>query len=84
MVASTTNGSLYRNYETSVAVGALIKANQDGRYASALKRAEAFFERNPMGRGEKASRLPIQHLAEAATANISGPTFLTPLSRWKL
>ena len=39
-----TKGSLYRNYETSVSVGALIKANKDGRYESALKRAEAFLK----------------------------------------
>ena len=37
-------GSRYRNYETSVSVGALIKANQDGRYDSVLKRAEAFLK----------------------------------------
>ena len=38
------NGSRYRNYETSVAVGALLKANQDGNYDSVLKRAEAFLK----------------------------------------
>ena len=37
-------GSSYRNYETSIAVGALIKANQDDRYDSQLARAEAFLK----------------------------------------
>ena len=37
-------GSSYRNYETSIAVGALIKANQDDRYGSQLARAEAFLK----------------------------------------
>ncbi|MGB7342592.1 MAG: prenyltransferase/squalene oxidase repeat-containing protein [Pirellulaceae bacterium] len=46
------NGSLYRNYETSVAVGALIKANKDGRYESALKRAEAFLKEIQWDEGE--------------------------------
>jgi len=35
-------GSLYRNYETSVAVMALLKANRDDRYESVLRRAELF------------------------------------------
>ena len=38
------DGSLYRNYETSVAVGALLKANQNNHYESPLKRAEAFLK----------------------------------------
>ncbi len=46
------NGSLYRNYETSVAVGALIKANRSGRYDSALKRAEAFLKEIQWDEGE--------------------------------
>ena len=46
------NGSLYRNYETSVAVGALIKANKDGRYESELKRAEAFLREIQWDAGE--------------------------------
>src|SRR6056297_1170614 len=37
-------GSRHRNYETSIAVGALVKANQDGQYDSVLKRAEAFLK----------------------------------------
>jgi squalene-hopene/tetraprenyl-beta-curcumene cyclase len=37
-------GSSYRNYETSIAVGALIKANRDDRYDSELARAEAFLK----------------------------------------
>lgn len=37
-----TQGSKHRNYETSVAIGALIKANQEGKYDSTLKRAELF------------------------------------------
>ncbi len=47
-----TKGSLYRNYETSVSVGALIKANKDGRYESALKRAEAFLKDIQWDEGE--------------------------------
>ncbi|QDT12856.1 prenyltransferase/squalene oxidase repeat-containing protein [Planctomycetes bacterium K23_9] len=46
------NGSLYRNYETSVAVGALIKANKDGRFSSALKRSEAFLKEIQWDEGE--------------------------------
>lgn len=45
-------GSLYRNYETSVAVGALIKANRDGEYNSVLKRAEAFLKELQWDEGE--------------------------------
>ena len=47
-------GSLYRNYETSVAVGALIKANTDGRYDSVLKRAEHFLKELQWDEGEGA------------------------------
>jgi squalene-hopene/tetraprenyl-beta-curcumene cyclase len=39
-----TQGSKHRNYETSVAVGALIKANGDGKYDSVLDRAELFLK----------------------------------------
>lgn len=46
------DGSRYRNYETSVAVGALLKANQNGRYDSALKRAEAFLKEIQWDEGE--------------------------------
>ncbi len=46
------DGSRYRNYETSVAVGALIKANKDGRYDSVLKRAEAFLKEIQWDEGE--------------------------------
>ncbi len=46
------NGSRYRNYETSVAVGALLKANQDGRYDSVLKRAETFLKEIQWDEGE--------------------------------
>jgi squalene-hopene/tetraprenyl-beta-curcumene cyclase len=45
-------GSRYRNYETSVAVGALIKASQDGRYGSVLRRAEAFLKELQWDEGE--------------------------------
>jgi len=45
-------GSRYRNYETSVAVGALLKANQDGRYDSVLKRAELFLKEIQWDEGE--------------------------------
>ncbi|MCH1494744.1 MAG: terpene cyclase/mutase family protein [Rubripirellula sp.] len=39
-----TQGSKHRNYETSVAVGAMVKANQDGQYDSVLDRAELFLK----------------------------------------
>lgn len=39
-----TEGSLHKNYETCVAVAALLEANTDGKYDSALKRAEAFLK----------------------------------------
>jgi hypothetical protein len=45
-------GSRYRNYETSVAVGALLKANRDGRYDSVLKRAELFLKEIQWDEGE--------------------------------
>ncbi|MGC6448768.1 MAG: prenyltransferase/squalene oxidase repeat-containing protein [Rubripirellula sp.] len=37
-------GSKHRNYETSVAVGALIRANEKGQYDSTLDRAELFLK----------------------------------------
>ncbi|MCA9138728.1 MAG: terpene cyclase/mutase family protein [Planctomycetales bacterium] len=37
-------GSTHRNYETSVAVGALVAANTDNRFDSQLRRAEAFLK----------------------------------------
>ena len=45
-------GSRYRNYETSIAVGALVKANVDGRYDSVLKRAETFLKEIQWDEGE--------------------------------
>ena len=39
-----TQGSKHRNYETSVAVGAMIRANQNGQYDSVLDRAELFLK----------------------------------------
>lgn len=45
-------GSRYRNYETSISVGALIKANQKGRYDSALDRAEVFLKEIQWDEGE--------------------------------
>lgn len=45
-------GSKYRNYETSVAVGALLAANKDGKYDSQLKRAEAFLKDLQWDEGE--------------------------------
>ena len=45
-------GSLYRNYETSVAIGALIKANKDDKYDSVLGRAEAFLKEIQWDEGE--------------------------------
>jgi len=35
-------GTLYRNYETCLAILCFTKANKDGRYREALKRADAF------------------------------------------
>ena len=37
-------GSNYRNYETSLAVGAFQEANHDGRYDELLKRADGFIK----------------------------------------
>ncbi|MEO1525935.1 MAG: prenyltransferase/squalene oxidase repeat-containing protein [Planctomycetota bacterium] len=45
-------GSLYRNYETSVAVSALVAANTEGQYESELKRAEAFLKQMQWDEGE--------------------------------
>ena len=45
-------GSHYRNYETSIAVGALIHANQDNKYDSELKRAELFLKGIQWDEGE--------------------------------
>ncbi|TWT76340.1 Prenyltransferase and squalene oxidase repeat protein [Planctomycetes bacterium CA13] len=49
-------GSLYRNYETSVSVGALVQANKSGKdqskYESALKRAEVFLKGLQWDEGE--------------------------------
>ncbi|WP_182865777.1 hypothetical protein [Stieleria mannarensis] len=45
-------GSMYRNYETSVAVGALVAANRDDRYDSQLKRAEAYLKEIQWDEGE--------------------------------
>ena len=39
-----TTGSSHKNYETCVAVSALLEANRDGKYDSILKRAEAFLK----------------------------------------
>ncbi|TWT52428.1 hypothetical protein Pla22_00520 [Rubripirellula amarantea] len=45
-------GSRYRNYETSVAVGALVRANRDDKYDSVLARAEAFLKDIQWDEGE--------------------------------
>ena len=45
-------GSRYRNYETSIAVGALIQANHDKRFDSVLARAEAFLKQIQWDEGE--------------------------------
>ncbi|TWU34997.1 prenyltransferase/squalene oxidase repeat-containing protein [Novipirellula artificiosorum] len=47
-------GSLHQNYETSVAVGALVRSNRDGQYDSALKRAELFLKGMQWDEGEGA------------------------------
>ena len=47
-----TQGSKYRNYETSVSVMALIKANKDDQYDSELRRAEAFLKEIQWDEGE--------------------------------
>ena len=45
-------GSKYRNYETSVAISALVRANRDDRYDSELSRAEAFLKGIQWDEGE--------------------------------
>ncbi len=45
-------GSKHRNYETSVAVGALVKANQDDQYDSLLSKAEAYLKGIQWDEGE--------------------------------
>ncbi|MEM0925532.1 MAG: prenyltransferase/squalene oxidase repeat-containing protein [Planctomycetota bacterium] len=45
-------GSRYRNYETSVAVGALLRANTENQFDSQLKRAEAFLKDIQWDEGE--------------------------------
>lgn len=45
-------GSKHRNYETSIAVGALVKANRDDRFDSELARAEAFLKEIQWDEGE--------------------------------
>ncbi|KAA5540681.1 terpene cyclase/mutase family protein [Roseiconus nitratireducens] len=45
-------GSTHRNYETSVAVGALVAAQQDNEYESQLTRAEAFLKGLQWDEGE--------------------------------
>jgi squalene-hopene/tetraprenyl-beta-curcumene cyclase len=49
-----TPDSSHRNYETCVAVGALVQANRDGKYDSILKRAEAFLKEIQWDEGEGA------------------------------
>lgn len=44
--------SKYRNYETSVAVSAMVRANRDDRFESELKRAEAFLKGLQWDEGE--------------------------------
>ncbi|QDV68154.1 hypothetical protein Poly24_18620 [Rosistilla carotiformis] len=46
------NDSLYRNYETSIAIQALTLANRDHRYDERLKRAEAFLRGIQWDEGE--------------------------------
>ena len=45
-------GSKYRNYETSIAVMALVKANKDSKYDSTLDRAEVFLKGIQWDEGE--------------------------------
>jgi squalene-hopene/tetraprenyl-beta-curcumene cyclase len=45
-------GSRHRNYETSIAVGALVKANRNDRFNSELARAEAFLKEIQWDEGE--------------------------------
>jgi len=47
-----TEGSLFKNYETCVAVDALIQANVDGRYDSNLERARLFIRGLQWDEGE--------------------------------
>ena len=44
--------SKYRNYETSVAVSALVAANENDRFESELKRAEVFLKKMQWDEGE--------------------------------
>jgi hypothetical protein len=46
------DGSLYKNYETCVAVDALIQANENGKYDSALERARLFIRGLQWDEGE--------------------------------
>lgn len=45
-------GSGVKNYETAVSVSALVRANQDGKYDSVLKRAETFLKEIQWDEGE--------------------------------
>ena len=45
-------GSLYANYETSIAIVCLTEANADGRYSERLKKAEAFIKGLQWDEGE--------------------------------
>ncbi|MCC9601526.1 terpene cyclase/mutase family protein [Stieleria sp. JC731] len=46
------DGSNHRNYETSVAIAALVKANEGDKFNSELKRAEAFLKEIQWDEGE--------------------------------
>lgn len=47
------DGSLYANYETSIAILCLTEANQDGRYTASLNKAEAYIKGLQWDEGEK-------------------------------
>jgi len=47
-----TEGSLYRNYETCVAILCLAEANKDGKYDETIKRADAFIKGIQWDEGE--------------------------------
>ena len=80
-------GTFYSNYETCLAMMALVEANADGRYAKTLKAAEAFIKGGQWDERAGTSD-PIRPTAARATDGRSGPTCRTrssssrPCVRW--
>ena len=73
-------GTLYRNYETCLAIVCFKEANRDGRYDATLKKADAFRQGPSVGRGPRRQTSPIPPMAAPGTASTSGPTCPTQLS----